>query len=297
MTAATPAVHTGSSPITRGRRRNVGVNLTSLVVLVVVAVIMLTPFVFMLSTSVNAAANTTIPFPPQIIPRKFSLGAYSYTFDNLNVLRLYANTILVAGVDIILSLCSAMLAGYALAKIRPAGSKIFLAVLLVTMMIPSEATLIPNFLTFNRLRLLDTYWALWLPSMAYPFGVFLVRQYMYALPTAMRDAARLDGANDWQILLRVYLPLSKGLIATLVILQFLGNWNAYLWPLIVINSPQKYTIQLGLASFSQVIGAQSYSSPSINMAATVLSLVPILIVYLVFQRHIVTNVAASSVKG
>ncbi|WP_427885549.1 carbohydrate ABC transporter permease [Kribbella sp. GL6] len=267
------------------------------VVLAIGGLVMIAPFLFMLSTSFNADARDSIPFPPQLWPAHPSTDAYDFTVGSLDIWRLYGNTLLVAGVDIVLSVGAAFLSGYALSKIRPPGSRIFLAVLLATMMIPGEATLIPNFLTFSRLHLLDTYWPLWLPSMAYPFGTFLVKQYLDALPTEMREAARVDGASDWRILRSVYLPLCKGLAATLVILQFLANWNSYLWPLIVINSPEKFTIQLGIASFASSTGAQSYSSPSINMAATVLSLIPVLAVYLIFQRHIIQNVANASVKG
>lgn len=276
------------------RRRGAGARYA---VLVLGSLVMLTPFALMVSTSFNSSARYSIPFPPEVWPTHPSTEAYEYTLRSLDVLRLYGNTALVAGVDIVLSLIAAFLSGYALSKVRPPGSKIFLAVLLATMMIPGEATLIPNFLTFSQMGLLDSYWPLWLPSMAYPFGTFLVKQYLDSLPAEMRDAARVDGANDWRILWSVYLPLCKGLTATLVILQFLANWNSYLWPLIIINSPEKYTIQLGIASFSTSLGAQSYSSPSINMAATVLSLIPVLAVYLIFQRHIIQNVANSSIKG
>lgn len=269
----------------------------SVTVLAIGGLIMIAPFVFMISTSFNAEARESIPFPPRIVPRHTSAESYAYVLRSMDVWRLYANTILVAVVDILLSLTAAMLSGYALSKVRPPGSRVFLAVLLATMMIPGEATLIPNFLTFLHLGMLDTYWPLWLPSMAYPFGTFLVKQYLDAIPDEMRAAARVDGANEWRILWSVYLPLCKGLIATLVILQFLANWNSYLWPLIVINSPQKFTIQLGIASFATNTGAQSYSSPSINMAATVMSLIPVLVVYLIFQRHIIQNVASASLKG
>ena len=269
----------------------------SIVVLTIGAVAVLLPFVFMITTSFNGQARLSVPFPPQIIPEDFSTDAYRIATLGIDVWRLYGNTVLVAAVEIVLSLGSALLAGYALSKIRPRGSRIILVVSLATMMIPLEATIIPNFMTFKWLGLLDTYWALWLPAIAYPFGAFLIKQYLDSVPDELREAARLDGAGEVRILAQIYAPLAKGIIATLVILLFLSTWNSYLWPLIVINDPTMYTIQLGLASFNQTIGSETYALPDVNLAATVLSLVPILAIYLFFQRYIVASVASAAVKG
>lgn len=269
----------------------------SAAVLLVGAAAILLPFVFMISTSLNGQARLSVPFPPQIIPEVPSTEAYQIATTGIDVWRLYANTFLVATVEIILSLGSALLAGYALSKIRPRGSNIILLLSLATMMIPVEATIIPNFLTFEWLGMLDTYWALWLPAIAFPFGTFLVKQYLDSVPNELRDAAHIDGAGELRTLILIYAPLCKGIIATLVILLFLNTWNGYLWPLIVITDPQKYTIQLGLAAFSQTIGEDTYALPDVNLAATVLSLVPVLAIYLIFQRYIVASVASAAVKG
>jgi multiple sugar transport system permease protein len=266
-------------------------------VLVVIGVLMLAPFVFMISTSLNADARTAVPFPPQIIPHHVSFEAYRIAVQGINLGRLYLNTLLVEVVEIAFSLGSALLSGYALSKIKPRGTKVILLLSLSTMMIPSEMTIIPNFLTFERLHLLDTYWPIWLPAIAYPFGTFLVKQYLDALPGELREAARVEGAGELRILTLVYLPLCKGIVATLTILLFLSIWNNYLWPLIVINDPDRFTIQLGIASFNQSIGGQSYALPAINMATTLLSIIPVLAVYLFFQRYIVESVASSAVKG
>lgn len=266
-------------------------------VLAIGSIAILLPFIFMISTSFNGQARLSVPFPPQVIPEEFSTEAYSIATTGIDVWRLYGNTFLVAAVEIILSLGSALLAGYSLSKIRPRGSNIILMVALATMMIPVEATIIPNFLTFKWLGMLDTYWALWLPAIAFPFGTFLVKQYLDSVPDELREAARIDGASELRTLVLVYAPLAKGIIATLVILVFLGSWNSYLWPLIVINNPQMYTIQLGLAAFSQTVGEDTYALPDVNLAATVLSLLPVLAIYLFFQRYIIASVASTAVKG
>lgn len=269
----------------------------SATVLILGAAVVLLPFLFMISTSFNGQARLAVPFPPQVIPDDFSTEAYRIATTGIEVWRLYGNTFLVSVVEIVLSLASALLAGYSLSKIRPRGSRLILLLALTTMMIPVEATIIPNFLTFRWLGMLDTYWALWLPSIAFPFGTFLVKQYLDSVPDELREAARIDGASELRTLVMVYAPLAKGIIATLVILLFLASWNGYLWPLIVINDPQRYTIQLGLASFSQTVGEDTYALPDVNLAATVLSLLPILAIYLFFQRYIVASVASAAVKG
>lgn len=269
----------------------------SAVVLSIGGLIMLGPFVFMISTSFNGQARTAVPFPPQIIPHRPSLEAYRLATEGIHIGRLYLNTLEVEFVQIVFSLTASLLSGYALSKIKPRGGRFLLILVLATLMIPPEATIIPNFITFDTFHLLDTYWPIWLPAIAYPFGTFLVKQYFDALPSELRESGRVDGASELRILISIYLPLAKGILATLIILLFLSIWNDYLWPLIVINDPNKYTIQLGIAAFNQQVGGQTYALPATNMAATLLSLLPVLVIYLAFQRYIVESVASSAIKG
>ena len=218
------------------------------------------------------------------LPETPSLDAYQIAIEGMDLGRLYLNTFIVAVFEIVISLVSALLSGYALSKIRPRGSKIILFAILATMMIPAEATLVPNFMTFQRLGLIDTYLPFWIPALAYSFGTFFVKQYLDNLPSELREAAKLDGAGELRILFAVYLPLATPVLATCTILLFLGVWNSFLWPLVVINSPSLYTLQIGIAAFSQTVGGSQYLLPAVNMAATVLSLAPVLVVYLVLQR-------------
>lgn len=281
---------------TRSRRRR-GRSAILHLALAVGAVAMLLPFIFMISTSLNADAWLTIPFPAQLVPDRFSLEAYRVAVEGMDIGRLYLNTFLVAAVEILLSLISALLSGYALSKIRPRGSGILLVVILTTMMIPSEATLIPNFITFQTLGMIDTYLPFWIPALAYTFGTFFVKQYLDNLPWELREAAKIDGASELRTLFGIYVPLATPVIATCAILLFLSVWNSFLWPLVVINSPSLYTLQIGIAAFSQSVGGTQYLLPTVNMAATVLSVIPVLVVYLVLQRYIVASVASSAIKG
>ncbi len=259
--------------------------------------LMLIPFLFMISTSFNAEAKTVVPFPPQVIPHHASTQAYAIASAAMSLWRLYGNTFEVELVQLALSLASALLAGYALSKIRPRGSNIILFAAIATTMIPVEAVIIPNFLTFNRLHLLNTYWPLWLPAINYTFGTFLTKQYLDGIPSELREAARVDGAGELRIFLSIYLPLCTAVVATLAILLFLAVWNEYLWPLIVLTYPHSFTIQLGISQFNETIGTQSYALPATNMAATCLSIIPVAVVFLVLQRYILGSGSTWGLKG
>lgn len=290
-----PSLGTRSSGRVRSRW-TVG-TVASAIVLVGIGLLLMAPFVFMISTSFNAEARTSIPFPPQIMPAHASTEAYSIAIDEISLWRLYANTFEVEIVEIAISLTSALLAGYALSKIRPRGSSIVLFAAVASMMIPTEAVILPNFLTFEHLNLLNTYWPLWLPAISYPFGTFLTKQYLDGIPSELRDAARVDGASEIRIFAAIYLPLCKPVMATLGILLFLAVWNDYLWPLIVLTDPHTFTVQLGVSEFNQTIGRESYALPATNMAATALSIIPVGVVFFALQRYIVESGATWGLKG
>lgn len=287
MATQLPTTINSSTPAERPRRRRWTPGaIVSLVVLCVVALAFLTPFVFMISTSLNYNARTAIPFPPQVIPSQISGFAYQVAAETMNLWRLYANSFEVTIVEILFSLGSALLAGYSLSKIRPWGSRVILFVAVSTMMIPVEAVIIPNFLTFDRLHLLNTYWPLWVPAISYPYGTFLTKQYLDGVPDELRDAAKIDGAGELRIFWSIYLPLCNAVAATLGILLFVTVWNDYLWPLIVLTNPDTFTMQLGISVFSQESGGATYTLPSANMAATCLSIIPVVVVFLALQRYV-----------
>jgi multiple sugar transport system permease protein len=290
-------IGSATAPPPAGRRRWRSGSVLAAVALGCGGVLMLMPFVFMISTSFNADARTVVPFPPQVIPHHPTAQAYSIAIGAMALWRLYGNTLEVEAVQLVLSLASALLAGYSLSKIRPRGSHVVLLAAVATTMIPVEAVVIPNFLTFDRLHLLNTYWPLWLPAINYTFGTFLTKQYLDGIPSELREAARVDGASELRIFAAIYLPLCSAVVATLAILLFLAVWNEYLWPLIVLTDPHTFTIQLGISQFNETIGTQSYALPATNMAATCLSIIPVAVVFLALQRYILGGASAWGLKG
>lgn len=262
-------------------------NLLTMVILSVLGFVFILPFIWMIVISFDGAAAINIPFPPTLYPKEFTFNNYSQAIDRLDVWRLYGNTLMVVAGVVIVSVFSSVLTGYALEKIRFKGSKFVLMLCLATMMIPFEATLIPLFLLFKNLGMVNSYWAFYLPAFSYPFGVFLTKQFMQSIPDGLREAAIIDGAGELRIFFQVYVPLSGTIISTLVILQFLNQWNNLLWPLVILNNSKKFTMQIGLALFKNILsvgdGGTAANYPGITMAGTVLSILPVLLIYLYFQ--------------
>jgi multiple sugar transport system permease protein len=258
-------------------------------------VMIIFPFLVMLSISFDKNAIFEIPFPFRLIPEQISFENFRIAIKNTNMPRLYLNTFMIAVGVIAVSTFSALLAGYALSKLNVKGGKIILLVVLATLMIPNEATLIPLFMLFKKLQLINTYWAFYLPAIANIFGTFLAKQFMDGIPSELREAAIIDGAGEFRCFSRIYFALSIPIVATLVILTFLNVWNSFLFPLIMLNDPGKYTIQIGIA----LLNARTQSGqspPGLNMAATVLSIIPVLMVYIFFQKYIIQSVAHSGIK-
>lgn len=255
---------------------------------------MIIPFLWMIMTSFDWDTVLKIPFPPRFWPLKPSIKTYEMAFMNVPMLKYMLNSLYIAVIVILISCLSSLASGYALSKIRFKGHVIVLFLILSTMMIPFETTMVPQYMLFNKLGLINTYWAFYLPAIVYVFGTFFAKQYMDSLPLSLREAAKIDGANEFTIFSRIYLPLSGAAIATMIILLFLDVWNSLLWPLLVLSDPDKYTVQIGLAMFSYNKGINKM--PAIILAATTVSLLPILILYLFLQRYIVESVALSGLK-
>lgn len=275
-------------------------NTITIVILSVLGIIFVLPFIWMIIISFDEAAAINIPFPPTLYPKEFTLNNYSQAIDRLDIWRLYGNTLMVVAGVVIISVFSSVLTGYALEKIRFKGSKFVLMLCLATMMIPFEATLIPLFLLFKNLGMVNSYWAFYLPAFSYPFGVFLTKQFMQSIPDSLREAAIIDGASEIRIFFQVFVPLSGTIISTLVILQFLNQWNNLLWPLVILNDSREFTMQIGLALFKNILsvgdGGTAANYPGITMAGTVLSILPVLIIYLYLQKYIVQSVATAGMK-
>ncbi len=264
------------------------------IVLTLGSLMMIVPFLWMVITSFDWGARLAISFPPKLWPEEPSLKTYKSAFTTIPMFRYILNSALISGGVIAVSSISALLSGYALSKFNFRGASIVLLLALSTMMIPFEMTMIPQYLLFSKLGLVDNYLAFYLPAINYAFGTFLAKAFIDQLPSALREAAIIDGANEWTVFWRVFFPLCTPILATMVILLFLSVWNDLLWPLLVLTTASKYTIQIGLAMFTYDNGINQ--QPAIIMAATTISLLPVLIVYLFLQRYIIESIALSGLK-
>jgi multiple sugar transport system permease protein len=282
-----------NSTILNRRKAKFLSNAVLIIILALGSLVMIIPFIWMLLTSFDWGARLNIPFPPRFWPKEASIRTYELAFTNIPMLKYIFNSLIVSLGVIIVSLMSAVLSGYAISKLNFRGSAIVLVLALSTMMIPFEMTMIPQYLLFDKLNLLDTYWAFYLPALNYAFGTFLAKSFIDQIPSTLREAAIIDGASELIVFLKIYMPLCLPILATMVILQFLAVWNDLLWPLLALKTPDKYTIQLGLAMFSY---NKNVPLPSVIMAATTVSLLPVIITYLFLQRYIVESIALSGIK-
>ncbi|KRC60565.1 ABC transporter permease [Agromyces sp. Root81] len=272
----------------RGRRTR------SLVLTTVIAagsIVMILPF-YWLIIATTYPSSEIFSSPPNLLPGP----AF---FDNLSGLltetlfgRAIGNSVLVASVYTVLGLVVCTAAGYAFAKFEFRGRGVLFGAVLVTLALPSQVTLVPLFQIMVTLGWLDTYQALILPSLAMPFGIFLMRQTMLAVPDELLQAARVDGAGEFRVFSRIVLPTVRPAIAALAIFLFLGQWNEFVYPLVVLRTPESFTIPVSLASL-QGIGTTDYGQ---LMTGTLLSVLPILVLFLFLQRHFVAGILAGAVK-
>lgn len=254
---------------------------------------MMIPICWNIAMSFDEDVLTSIPNPPHLWPQAPSLRNYRYAFEVVPLMRYFANTAFLTIVNTVVSVFFALCCGYAFAKGKFVGKNFWFMFILAVMMIPFESIMVPLFLQYQRMGLLNTYWPLVLGSFAYPFGMFLARQNIAALPDALREATFIDGASEWRTFFSIIIPLSGPVIATLCIMQVMGNWNSFLWPLIVIQDNKKFVISVGVAMFNAQKGVQ-YFGP--RMAVATLSALPLVIMFLFLQKYIVASVAMSGIK-
>jgi multiple sugar transport system permease protein len=275
---------------TRGRARSRRAQLGGHALLLGGVVFMIFPFLWMLGTSFKQGAEI---FGINLIPKAPTLANYVHLLRNTDYLKWYLNSAIVAVVTTASELFFDSLAGYALAKLRFAGRSAILLIILSTLMIPTEMLIIPWFMMFSKMRWIDTYWALMLPGLISAFGVFLMNQFMSGIPEDLLDAARIDGLGELLVWWKVALPVVRPALAALAILVFLGNWNAFLWPVIAIESSAMRTLPVGIALFSGEAGAEW----QLIMAAASLAVIPVLLVYVFFQRQIVEGISITGMKS
>jgi multiple sugar transport system permease protein len=257
-----------------------------------VAVLMLVPFVWVITTSLETLAQTQ-HFPPILWPGTFRFDNYPRAFTSVPFDTWFINTTIVTVTVVVSNLVFCSLAAYGFARIRFWGKSVAYFFLLATLMIPVQVVLIPTFLIVKQMHLLNTLGALIVPNLANVFGIFLLVQFFRTLPIELEEAARIDGANRLKVLATIVVPLSLPALATLAVIQFLWTWNDFLWPLVTIYRESAFTLQLGLMSFQ----GSHVNDTNLLMAGNVMSMVPMLVLFIAAQRYFVRGIATQGLKG
>lgn len=264
------------------------------VLLVVGGVLMLFPFVWMLLTSVKGVPQV-LQHPFSVLPEPWKLENYPEALRSLPFARAYANSTYIALLTVAGTLVTAGMAAYAFARLDFPGSRLLFVLFLATQMIPRQVTLVPLYIMLAKVGWIDTHLALIVPAaMVNPFAVFLLRQFIRAVPVELEEAAMLDGANRWTIFWRIIMPTIRPGLGALGIVTALDSWNAFLYPLVFLNTKELFTVPLLLAQFKGQYGGFDYG---LVMAASAISVVPMLVAYLIGQRWILRSVASSGFGG
>ena len=280
MTAAVEPV------VRRRRRRPSGWHL----VLIPTALLMALPLLWMLGTSLSTLAETR-RFPPGL-PSSLDWSNFSQAWNGSPFGRWMLNSAVVSITCVVSNLVLCSLAGYAFARLRFPGSQLVFVGILATLMVPFQVVMIPTLLIVKHLGLVNTLPALIVPNLVTPFGIYLLRQFFLTLPVELEEAALIDGASRFRILRSILVPLMGPPLSTVAVLTFLSVWNDFLWPLVVTSSPNTMTIQLGLATFQ----SEHFTNWPVLMAATLMSQLPVMLLFLAGQRFFVSSIANTGIK-
>jgi ABC-type glycerol-3-phosphate transport system permease component len=261
--------------------------------LIGVSFFMILPFIWMVSTSLKPP-DEIFTIPPIIISKHSSLNAYAYLQQQYHILNIVKNTFVIAFSATVLRLFFCALGGYGFAKFKFPGQGPLFAFLLSTMVIPSAVTLVPIYIIMRNLKWIDTFWPLIIPGAANAFGIFFMRQYIMSVSNELMDAARIDGAGEFTIFWRIILPIIAPGLTSLGLIFFMGSWNDFIGPLIYLKSPEHFTLPLIIRSLIGPVGRTVYD---VQMATSVISLIPLLIIFLIFQRRFVEGITAGAIKG
>lgn len=262
------------------------------VIAITLAVIAMIPFLWMISTSLKSR-GALMSIPIEWIPREPTVAAYTKVFSKFPFARTIANSLLISASYTLITLLSASMAAFAFAKIPFRGNALLLRCYLATMMIPTQVTMIPLFVIMNRLGLMDTYASVIMPSVFRPFAVFLLVQQMRTIPNDFLDAGRIDGASIFQVFRKVALPLCVPSLATLSITTFMESWNDYLWPLLMLTDKNKMTLPIALST----LNGQYATEYNVLMAGSLISMVPIIVIYIFAQKYFKEGMMAGGIKA
>jgi len=255
------------------------------------AVLTLLPLLWMVAASFMPTGEATT-FPPRLLPTQMTGEHYAVLFTRLNLARYAINSTLIATSVTLISLLFNSMAGYAFAKLRFRGREPLFRVLLGALVIPAQVSMLPLFLLLKELGLINTYWGVLIPGMASIFGIFLMRQYALSIPDALLDAARVDGAGEFRIFWALVVPACRPILVTLAMFTFMGTWNDFLWPLIVLTDDRMYTLPVAIAN---LLGEHVQDTEQM-MAGAVLTVLPVIALFVILQRYYLRGIMAGALK-
>jgi len=276
----------GEKKMTKGEKK---IKIISYLILSLFAFIMIFPFLWMVVSSFKPLGEI---YSLSFFPKNPTINNYKQIFTSYPFSRWFINSLIIALISTISVLFFDSLVGYTLSKYEFPGKQIIFLAILSTLMVPTEMLAIPWYIMSSNFGWVDTYWGIVFPGMMSAFGVFLIKQFMDTLPDDLLEAARIDGLSEFGIYRKIALPLVKPALATLAIFNFIGNWNAFFWPLIVTSDRSKYTLPVGLAYFS----SENLMRWELIMTGATISTLPIIIVFLIFQKQIMEGIVMSGLK-
>jgi len=275
-------------------RENVHIDIVKIIEILVLSlgsIVMLFPFIWMISTSFKTPPQI-ISYPPTLIPKPPTLEYYTQIFTKLNFGRFFLNSGYISVIITASALLTSSFVGYVFAKFNFWGKEVIFMMILSTMMIPFAVTMIPLYLIISKLGWINSHLALIIPGLYSTFGIFLMRQFMSSIPNELREAAIVDGCGEFRTFWSIILPQCKPVLAALGIFTFMWNWDNFLWPLIVLNNEDKFTLPVGLSMFSQ----QWWTNYGLVMAGATISVIPVLIVFFIFQKQFIQGIVLTGLK-
>lgn len=274
-------------------KKHPAINLLYYILLLFFAILFMMPLFWMISTSLKSSGEI-FSIPPQWIPETFEWGNYTDAVASFPFVRYAANSVFITVLSIVGGVLSSAYVAYGFAKLNWPGKNLWFTLLLATMMVPSQITMIPLFIFYSRLGWINTYYPFIIPSfLGSPFFIFLFRQFYLSIPNELNEAARIDGASEFYIWRKIYLPLTKPAMATTAIFLFMFSWNDFMGPLIYLHDPDLFTLQLGLRNFQQQYGTRW----NVMMAASLLVAIPSIVLFLSFQKYFVKGSSITGIKG
>ncbi|WP_332696778.1 carbohydrate ABC transporter permease [Halalkalibacter lacteus] len=273
-------------------KRHVSFKVLNLIGLVILVCMFAMPFVWMISTSFKSLGETII-FPPKWIPEQLNWDNFSKAWNSGPFLTYFINSSIVSIGILLLQMCTIIPAAYAFARYKFKGDSFFFGLTMITLMIPAQLIFLPVYLQMSAWGLLDTLWALILPFSSSAFGIFLLRQSFKQVPEELLEAARLDDASEWKIILKIMVPIAKPVLITFALFSFITHWNDYFWPLVMTTSDAARTLPIGITKIRQVEGGVAWN---ILMAGNMILVIPILVAFFFAQRQIIRAFVYTGVK-